>query len=501
LPALRARDALRRQRLDLDALPSEWSVAEDLAERDSERAQVGRRLSEALWTHLIAGAPASQREAAGQLADALSAWETTGRGANAAKELVADALGMFPVWSVTNLAARTNLPLRPGLFDLVIIDEASQCDVPSAIPLLYRAKRAMVIGDRRQLTHITALRPVRQERLAQASGLDDSTLIEFDYRTKSCFALAAQRVGERPLLLDQHFRSHPAIISFSNDRFYDGRLVVCTDASRLLDGAAIRWVDVKGRFVAGPRGRSYMNPEEADAVVAELLREWPLIDELDLTLGVVAPYRAQVDAIRERIRRQHSDLVGRVVVDTVHRFQGDERDVILYSPVVSAGVSEWAWRHAADPNLVNVALTRARRRLVIVGDQATCLRSRGVLADLAQYVHDLELSGFDSPIERRVAEALHAQGITARPGIEVAGYRLDLAVEYGTVHLDIECDGAAFHIDRDRDLARDRVITAAGWTVIRFSGRRIARDLSGCVAEIIDVLTGNGVEPARHLVG
>ena len=65
---------------------------------------------------------------------------------------------MFPIWAITNLTARTNFPLEFGLFDLLIIDEASQCDIPSAIPLIYRAKKVVIIGDPNQLRHVALLR-------------------------------------------------------------------------------------------------------------------------------------------------------------------------------------------------------------------------------------------------------------------------------------------------------------------------------------------------------
>ena len=75
---------------------------------------------------------------------------------------------VLPCWAVTSLSARGRLPFEPGVFDLVVIDEASQCDIASALPLLYRARRAVIIGDPLQLKHVSTVVP-QQDRLMQAA--------------------------------------------------------------------------------------------------------------------------------------------------------------------------------------------------------------------------------------------------------------------------------------------------------------------------------------------
>ena len=78
---------------------------------------------------------------------------------------------VLPVWCVTNLSVRGSLPFEAGLFDIVVIDEASQCDIASLVPLLYRARRAVIIGDPQQLRHISALRQDQNARLLEKHGL------------------------------------------------------------------------------------------------------------------------------------------------------------------------------------------------------------------------------------------------------------------------------------------------------------------------------------------
>lgn len=487
IAAQRARvEALRRR---LEELPDAWELHDRLQELAPARVEAARRLFDATWRRLLGEADPEKRARAGAFAEGL-ARASRGEGGSVRRllRLVPDVLHVFPVWGLTNLSARTNLPLEPGLFDLVIIDEASQCDIPSAIPLLYRAKRALIIGDPKQLIHVTSLGERVEDRIATRHGLTDEERITFSYRARSLFGLASTRVGEAPLFLDQHFRSHPAIITFSNDHFYGSRLVILSDPSRGLPGPAVRWVHVPGEFRRGPRGRSVINPPEAEAVVRELLALSGELRRRDLTIGVVTPYRAHAELIRDLVLQRAPELAEGLVVATAHRFQGDERDVIVFSPVLSTQMPDHHVAFVSDPNLVNVAVTRARLQLVIVGDRQACLNSPGVLRDLAQYVLDLEAGGFRSPLERRLYEALRAAGIEVEVGIEAEGYRLDLSIRRGTRRIDIECDGAAFHRDQRAHAIRDERLRRAGWEVVRFSGRDIQRDLAGCVQRVMDLL-------------
>ena len=470
----------------LAGLPEPWELDERYVAKMPERLEVGRRLLEASWDTCLARAAGDDTDttrAARRYADGM-ARRAAGEGGAVARllDLVPDVLRGFPVWGVTNLSARGSLPLTSGLFDLVVIDEASQCDVASALPLLYRARRALIIGDPNQLIHITSLSERKERAVAQRHGLTDTQRDTFSYRQRSLYSLAADRLASPPVFLDRHYRSRLGIIAFSNDHFYGSRLEVLTpDDDRM--GPAVQWVHVPGVFRRGAGGRSAQNPAEVAAVVDEIDR---LRDELGLVggdIGVVTPFRAQVEAIRDRLAGQPRDTDG-LVVATAHRFQGDERDVIVFSPVVCDGMPEHLARFAADPNLVNVAVTRARRRLVVVGDRDACLASVGVLRDLARYIADLEAGAFASPLERALHDALVAAGIPARPGVEVAGHRLDLAVEVGDLRLDVECDGAAYHRDRRADATRDERVRAAGWEVLRFPGRRIHADPAGCAAEV-----------------
>ena len=114
---------------------------------------------------------------------------------------------------------------------MVIIDEASQCDIPSALPLLYRAKRAVIIGDPNQLRHIATISESTDVDEAAKAGVGKGAFL---YSERSLFDLAQRSVGNRPgnLLLNEHYRSDSRIISFSNHVFYRDSLLIRTDLTQ-----------------------------------------------------------------------------------------------------------------------------------------------------------------------------------------------------------------------------------------------------------------------------
>ncbi|MEU2547919.1 AAA domain-containing protein [Streptomyces roseolus] len=293
-------------------------------------------------------------------------------------------------WAISTHSVR-QLELVPELFDLVVIDEASQCSIPSVLPLLFRAKRALIIGDPMQLGHIPGI-TAQQERQARvraglsAAQLEDHRLA---YHVYSAYHAAAQH-GEETLLLDEHYRCHPAIADVVNGHCYAGQLQVLTDVRRQVPALdpvgsggpapALGWVDVPdGASALGAGGRSSRNAAEAARVretVDELLARLPE----DTTVGVVTPFRAQKDALA----RVWADD-DRVRVGTVHAFQGGQRDVMVLSPVATDNTpprtTHWV---SSQVNLWNVAVTRAKSQLITVGSRAFWQGQSGLPALLAE---------------------------------------------------------------------------------------------------------------------
>jgi very-short-patch-repair endonuclease len=401
------------------------------------------------------------------------------------------ALGHLRGWATTALSASGSLPLSPGLFDLVIIDEASQCSIPAILPLLYRARRALIIGDPMQLSHICTLTRRQDEQLAKSAGLDSHLLDErrLSYRQASAYDALEAVVGA-PLFLAEHYRSHPHLVALVNRRFYSGSLVVLTDRKRLTTGNdedAVRWMDVRGHVVRPPSG-SAVNEIEAEGVV-ECLEGLLVSLPHASSVGVVTPFGAQARRITELVDKRLPEAgrhVSALRIGTAHRFQGDERDVVVFSPVVSDGLSGGGrgWLLGTE-NLFNVAITRARSRLIVVGDRAACRASGGVLAGLADDIAAVE-RGDVSSLEVDIARArgdVHSRaeellmralvtiGVEAQPKVRIAGYECDFVVRGRGVVVNLECDGWQ-HLDaggrlRRQDHARDEVIEGMGVTVVR----------------------------------
>lgn len=143
-------------------------------------------------------------------------------------------LTAMPLWATTNLSVGRNIPRAAGAFDLLIVDEASQCDIASVIPLLFRAKRAMVVGDPMQLPHISTLRRDVDRRLRERFGLTDIRFGRYTHPNNSFYELAASDAGlTAKTLLQDHHRSHHLIAGYCNATFYRGRLRVMTNTDGL----------------------------------------------------------------------------------------------------------------------------------------------------------------------------------------------------------------------------------------------------------------------------
>lgn len=425
----------------------------------------------------------------------------------------------LPCWAVTSLSARGRIPLAAGAFDLVVIDEASQCDIASAVPLLYRAKRAVIIGDPQQLRHITHLSHQREQALMVKHDVLSSPGASWSYRASALFDLAAAKVSSGSIVaLRDHHRSHESIIGFSNEFFYGCRLRVATDYKRLKrpNGPAVRWVDVKGRTVRPLTGGA-VNHEEAAAVVAEL-RRLAVEQRFVGDMGVVTPFRAQANLIEELIARDDA-LSGALasrnfISETAHRFQGDERDLILFSPVISAGTPDTATGFLkSQGNIFNVGITRARGALVVVGDADAC-RSSDVeyLSAFSKYVADLTqptkpvappapdvLTTDYPPVaqprlvsdwEKVLWAAMVKASLRPVPQYDVDAYILDFAlIRPNGRRLNIEVDGERYHRDWDgelirRDQLRNLRMIEMGWDVMRFWVYQVRDDLPGCVEKV-----------------
>lgn len=434
-------------------------------------------------------------------------------------------------WAITSLSARGRVPFEPSFFDLLVVDEASQCDIASALPLLFRARRVVVIGDPMQLRHISTLSNQQDQQLLSKHGLLED-YAGWAYSPKSLFDLASSLCRSEDIVaLRDHHRSHADIIEFSNRTFYEGRLRVATSYDRLrrpqTDEPAVRWVHLEGRTVRPSTGGA-INEEEARRVVAEIK---DLVSRgYRGSVGVVSPFRAQANRIRDLVFQQDDLAVGlanaEFLSDAVHSFQGDERDVIFFSPAVSNATPRGAlWFLQHYPNLFNVAITRARAALIVVGDRSAVLNSGvGYLAKFASYVEQV---GNSAPVpvsetqadygpeypsvarpelvsewERFFYRAAYSAGVRPIPQYPLEKYILDFAVIDGDRRLNIEIDGEQYHRNWDgelcrRDQIRNQRLMELGWDVMRFWVYQVRDDLDQCIARVLGWTHGDQVTGAQ----
>ena len=423
----------------------------------------------------------------------------------------------LPCWAVTSLSAKGRVPFQPGIFDFVVIDEASQCDIASVLPMLYRAKRAVIIGDPQQLSHISTISKTQDLNLLQRYSVN----MGWAYSANSLFAMASSLSEPNQIIqLRDHHRSFGDIIEFSNAEFYNGKLRIATNYDRLKCpqniAAGIRWVDTVGKTVRPPSGGAY-NESEVVAITKGL-KQLVIDNGYEGSVGVVTPFRAQAERISKAIEGNHvlknALWKNDFLVDTVHKFQGDERDLMFFSPVVSQGTGQGALGFLKDTgNLFNVAITRARAVLVVVGDFGFCSKC-GVpyMEHFVEHVNriksqqNIEITQAErypnertypkvsnpeqvSDWERFFYKALFDQGIKTLPQYPVDKYKLDLAIVDGERMLDIEVDGEMYHKDWNgelsyRDQLRNQRLFELGWDVKRFWVYQIRDDLQNCIDQV-----------------
>ncbi|GAI82720.1 unnamed protein product, partial [marine sediment metagenome] len=311
-----------------------------------------------------------------------------------------NALPVLRIWSSTLKSIRRTFPLSPCVFDYVIFDEASQVDLPSAAPALYRAKRAIVVGDPMQLTHVAGLTRHLDEGIAKAHGLTEEKDI-YPSKTRYCdiplYRSAENSLTHKPILLTNHYRSEDQIIALCNKAFYSGRLKIMStlDYSRFPSSLplGVHWIDCKGEAIKHPGG-SRINSIEVKSVNTIFQDVLNKISGTNLSIGVVTPYSRQQDAIYETISTSTPpELLEKhnVKILTAHKFQGSEKDIMIFSLVLASrgnGNSD-RW-YNIYPQILNVALSRAKYLLYIVGDKNFCHKRTGVLKNLVETYDEIK---------------------------------------------------------------------------------------------------------------
>jgi len=286
--------------------------------------------------------------------------------------ITADLLESVQVITAT-LVGVGNRNIRHLTYETVFIDEAAQALEPGCWIPISKANRVVLAGDHKQLP------PTVKSEKAAREGLRE-TLFE------KCF----RRQPATARMLTVQYRMHEQIMQFSSEQFYDGRLEAHQSVVHAgLDAydlhfapdLPVEFLDTAGfgfQEITIPESRSTANPEEADLLLrrlAQLLESYDAADhETDpLSIGVIAPYRAQINYLKDAVE-ENDELSGLMLhrqlsVGTVDSFQGQERDIIAISLTRSNSHGEIGF--LSDIRRMNVGMTRARKKLLVVGDSAT----------------------------------------------------------------------------------------------------------------------------------
>jgi hypothetical protein len=428
----RAEERLREDKREVLA------ITDDALDREGR--ELAARVAE-LSTELVSVVVGDQAATARERLEARRiALEPGGRNRQASHRELLSHLGG---WAIT-LEDAGQLALEAGMFDLVVVHDAHRAPVSAALPLLFRARRALIVGDPRQQLRAPGLSDHRLRRARRAAGLSAGFLAErrLSFRGDSVYDAALPNV-EEALLLDEHDGSHPGIARIVDEHCYEGRLTVVTDVSALPraldpetgDATLLLWEDVTGTPERGANGGSWRNQAEIDRVVwaVKELRE-QLPD--DATIAVVTPFRAQADELRSLFRFEP------VPVACVGDGDPVDCDAVVLSLVAGedmpAQTVRWAQGQAA---LWSAAIGRTRAHVVTVGQHGFWSRQAGLPALLARrssvrsfHVRPnppapLETAVFTDPLVEALCERLAAAGHTeVEPNAVVDGYRVDVLV-------------------------------------------------------------------------
>lgn len=429
----------------------------------------------------------------------------------AQKRVLKKCLTVYPLMAAKALSLNGRLPLEPGIFDLLVIDEAGQVDPASVIPLLYRAKRVVIIGDTQQLPSIINLEKSLHNQI-QWNNLFRDTWAYIGKNSILSIMQGADLPAECRFMLRDHYRCNPQITQFVSGGYYGGHLNDRTDIAALKkayeDEAGIVWFETDNSApVNHQRYAVNVCPEEVNKVI-DLVKK---IAGKGLSIGVVTPFANQKDEIAQQLNtNKYKDIE----CATAHGFQGGEKDIIIYSLAVPYNIRPGIKQFLEDQdNLFNVALTRAKSQLLVVGDKKAVQESG--IARLIQFmsyvetcgkqyselkrVQDQELipiGGSVSALETRLADYLqNTLGYEIHQQHLVGRYRLDIAIwdpeQANSVKLDIEVDGVTYHATKQgelrySDVFRNEYLIKNGWDVLRFWSFELEESWDTCVQKIVD---------------
>ena len=398
-------------------------------------------------------------------------------------------LSAFPVWLVSLNTLYRVLPLKAKMFDLVIIDEATQCSISGCLPALYRAKRAMVVGDTKQLRHYSFLAKSKEAQLMAQNEISLNTKGIVSYRDNSILDLTlnALESHEQLAFLDEHFRSKPELIHFSNEYFYQSKLKVMQHRPCTSSG----YLHVKR--IGGVRDKSGVNHLEASQVIQSIKAQISEDTQAGIShsIGVISPFRHQAEHIAKEIETNFTEAEitkHKIRVATPFGFQGEERDIMLISFAVDNN-SRRAAVYLNKADVFNVTITRARQKQILfLSIDETQLPEQNLLRKYLGSIDEFEarhsMTTDIDEFQQDVINELDKLDIRTWPGYTIAGTEVDILCRYNDKYLAIDLIGFPGPWSDFFELNTYKLFKRAGVEVLPISYGLWVVDREACIAKI-----------------
>ncbi|WP_055478290.1 AAA domain-containing protein [Sphaerimonospora mesophila] len=427
-----------------------------------------------------------------------------------AQRLMPQAMSAVPVWIMPYYRVAESFdPSGAPPFDVVIIDESSQCDV-FALGLLGLGHKVVVVGDDKQISpSAVGINRARVDELVHAHLKDFPNALLLDM--ESSLYDASTRLFPGVVRLREHFRCLPSIIEFSSQLYYGGEIQpLREESSQPLPGPAVRAVYIPDG-VRCSTNFGEINQIEADSIVNQIVGCCDDPAYADRTFGVISLLGSsrQAQYIDQRLLHKlgpEKYEKRQLRCGDSYSFQGDERDVIFVS-VVADDNNRAAFTTKTYEQRLNVAASRAKDQMwVFHSVRPEQLHPDDQRAALIRYCSDQHLSRnivesveerCDSDFERRVLRTLVARGYRVTPQYPVGSLRIDLVVHGDGRKLAIECDGDKYHgpDQWESDLRRQTILERLGWRFWRVRGSAFYRNPEAAMASLWPLLAELGIEP------
>lgn len=300
---------------------------------------------------------------------------------------------IFPIIATTSISAH-KLGEPGTYFDMVIMDEASQGNIATSLVPIIRGESLMLVGDPQQLSPVIVLDPLDNAKLRKMYGVTD----EYDYIQNSIYKafLACDSVSGE-ILLSHHYRCHRKIISFNNRKYYNNKLNICSSSRA---ERPLVFMDLQDNRTF----EKNTAPAEAQEIIEFVSQN------KDKSIGIITPFANQRELINGKLRENGLDALADC--GTVHAFQGDEKDVVLFSLALTDKTSERTYDWLKNnKELINVAVSRAKDQLIVLSSSKELerLHKKNEADDIYELVQYVKSSG-ESQVTPR-ANASRALGI------------------------------------------------------------------------------------------